>query len=145
MPVQSAAANTDTNGVVTTSYYGDPGDATNTWYVVTREAVRPASNATTSALAASLVVKASAGVLYKLTGVNTLGSTQYIQVHNATSVPSNGAVPAVCIAVPTATTFDIDFGPRGRTFSTGIVVCNSTTVPTKTLGSANCWFDAQYI
>ena len=96
-------------------------------------------------LAASLVVKASAGVLHKVTGVNTLGSTQYIQVHNATSLPADGAVPAVCIAVATGATFDIDFGPRGRTFSTGIVVSNSTTVATKTIGSANCWIDAQYV
>lgn len=145
MPAQSTALNTDTGGVLTSGYYGDPGDGASTWYMVTREAVRPASNATTTALAASLVVKASAGVLYKVTGVNTLGSTQYIQVHNATSLPADGAVPAVCIAVATGATFDIDFGPRGRTFSAGIVVSNSTTVATKTIGSANCWIDAQYV
>lgn len=144
MPAQSTALNTDTSGVLTSSYYGDPGDGTPAWHAVARMIQTAASNATTSALAASLVAKASAGVLLGFQGVNTSGSAQYIQVHDAASLPLNGAVPKLLITVPAGENFSLDLG-RGRVFSTGIVLCNSSTAATKTTGSADCWFDVQYL
>lgn len=144
MPAQSAALNTDTAGILTSSYYGDPGDGTPSWHVIARMVEGAASNATTSALAASLVVKASAGVLLGFQGVNTSGSAQYIQVHDAASLPANGAVPKLVITVPAGENFSLDLS-RGRVFTNGIVICNSSTAATKTIGSANCWIDAQYL
>jgi hypothetical protein len=102
------------------------------------------TNATVTAYATNLVVKASAGTIYMLTGYNSLASSQFIQVHNAISLPADATVPAVMFYVPATSNFSFDFGVYGRFFSTGIVVCNSTTGPTKTIGAANCWFDAQY-
>ena len=102
------------------------------------------TNATTSAYANNLVVKASAGTVYMLSGFNSLASPQFIQIHNATSLPADASVPTVMFYVPALSNFCFDFGVYGRYFSTGIVVCNSTTGPTKTSGAANCWFDAQY-
>lgn len=102
------------------------------------------TNATTSAYATNLVAKASAGVLYMLTGYNSKTSTQFIQIHDAASLPAEGAAPKITFAVPAGQNFSFDFGTFGRAFASGIVVCNSSTGPTKTIGSADCWFDVQF-
>lgn len=103
------------------------------------------SNATVAAYAASLVVKASAGTLFGLSGYNSKVSAQFIQLHDAAALPADTAVPVVVITVPAGANFAIDFGVYGRRFATGIVVTNSSTGPTKTIGAADCWFDAQYV
>jgi hypothetical protein len=105
------------------------------------------SNATnpTSAYVTSLVIKASAGTLYAITGYNSKTSSQFIQVHNTTSLPSNGVAPVIIFTVPASSNFSLDLTPYGRFFSNGITVCNSNTGPSLTLGtSADCWFDVQY-
>ena len=102
------------------------------------------SNSTTTAYASSLVVKASAGVLYMLSGYNSKTSGQFIQLHDTASVPADSAVPKVIFYVPPQSNFSYDFSAYGRSFTAGIVICNSSTGPTKTIGSADCWFDVQY-
>lgn len=101
------------------------------------------TNATTTAYAASLVVKASAGILYGLSGFNSKTSSQFIQIHDSATLPAENAVPKVLVQVAASSAFSLDFGTRGRSFASGIVVCNSSTGPTKTIGSADCWFDGQ--
>lgn len=106
---------------------------------------REPNNATTTALAASLVVKAKPGTLYGFSGVNNKASAQYIQVHDAAALPADTAVPKIVFTVPASSNFTFDFGMYGRRFPTGIVICNSSTLATKTIGAADCWFDVQYL
>lgn len=103
------------------------------------------TNATSSALEASRIAKNTAGTLYGLSGFNSKASGQYIQLFNSATLPADAAVPVLVQFVPAASPFAFDFGIYGRGFSTGIVACNSSTLATKTIGSADCWFDFQYV
>ena len=93
---------------------------------------------------ASLVVKSGPGILYGFTVYNSKSAAQFIQVFDAATLPADGAVPAFVVTVATAANFGVNWLP-GRTFQTGIVICNSSTGPTKTIGSADCFFDCQYV
>ncbi len=102
------------------------------------------SNSTSVAYVASQVAKASPGTVYGVSGYNSKASAQFIQLHDAASLPADTAVPVNVITVPASSNFRIDFGTYGRRFSTGIVISNSSTGPTKTIGSADCFFDVQF-
>ena len=99
------------------------------------------SNINTSAYAASLIIKSSSGRLYRIKGYNSLASTQFIQIHDAASLPANGAIPEIIIPVLASSSFEISL-PEGMSLTSGIVICNSSTGPTKTIGAADCWFQA---
>ena len=97
-----------------------------------------------TALVASVVVKASAGTIFSVVGYNDKTSAQFIQLHDSSSLPADTAVPKIPFRVPAKSNFYLDFGEIGRQCENGIVLCNSSTVATKTLGSADCWFSVQY-
>lgn len=103
-----------------------------------------ALRASSTAYAASLVVKASAGTLLSIIGYNSKVTSQFIQVHNTTSVPADAVAPILTILVPATTNFSFDVPLSGIPCTTGIVVCNSSTGATKTIGSADCYFTAVY-
>ena len=99
-------------------------------------------NSSTAAYAASLVVSKSPAYLCGVTVYNSSASTQFIQLHDAASLPANGVAPKLFFEIQPSSSRLIEF-LRPREFDTGIVVCNSSTGPTKTIGSADCWFDVQ--
>ena len=101
-------------------------------------------NSTSIAYEASRIIKSGPGNLYGLSGYNSKATAQFIQIYDASSLPTDNAVPVTIINVPATTNYSVDFGVYGRRFSIGIVACNSSTGPTKTIGSADCWFDGRY-
>jgi uncharacterized protein YoxC len=102
------------------------------------------TNSTSVVLEASRVIKAAAGTIYGITGHNDSNTAQFIHIYNSTTVPANGAVPVVVFRVAGRSTFTLDWGIYGRFFSTGVSISNSSTLATKTIGAADCWFDVQY-
>jgi hypothetical protein len=95
----------------------------------------------TAALASSKVIKASAGTLYHVVVSNTKASAQFCQIFDSATLPSEAAVPLVSFKLPAgdARSYDVQ---DGMPFTSGIVVCNSSTQATKTIGSADCLFFA---
>jgi hypothetical protein len=104
--------------------------------------VAAATTVSSTAYETSHILKASAGTLFEVSFYNSSTSDQFYQLHNSASLPADTAVPVRIIKVPAGTVGNFDFGLRGRPFSTGIVICNSSTGPTKTIGSADSFFDA---
>jgi hypothetical protein len=95
-----------------------------------------------NALASSLVI---AGV-HKLVGftvLNTKASVQYIQVFDLAALPADGAVPAVVVTVAATSDKGVLWLPP-RKHLEGIVICNSSTAGTKTIGASDCFFDVQF-
>jgi hypothetical protein len=99
------------------------------------------SVAATTALATNLVVKASAGKLFGFYGYST--ATQFIQLHNTASLPADTAVPVGVFPITANTPFSL-WLEHPQPCSTGITLCNSSTGPTKTIGSSNTWITALY-
>lgn len=83
----------------------------------------------TSAVASSLVLKASAGNLYGFS-ITSGASAGYVMVFNATTAPADGAVtPQFCsaIAANASLNFDMTTGNIPERFTTGITLVFSTT------------------
>lgn len=80
--------------------------------------------------------------LFGFTVANTNANAQYILLFDQTSVPADGQVPDVVFQVAGATTDGVLWVPP-RKMLRGIVLCNSTTAGTKTIGAADCAFDVQ--
>ena len=101
-------------------------------------------NYTSKALEKSAVVKTGDGILYGFTVTNTNVAAQYVLLFDATSRPADGAVPIFGQKVSAGDAVSGLWLP-GRTFFAGIVLCNSSTQGSLTIGAADCLFDAQYL
>ena len=100
--------------------------------------------AVSTVLEASRIIKTSPGVLYLVTGLNTLAATQYILVFDAVALPDEGTAPTIPIHTARMRNFFWEGGRFGWYCEKGIVVCNSSTPQIKTIGLANCWFNVLF-
>lgn len=106
------------------------------------EALRPLNNASPY-LVNSRIIKTGPGKLFGFTITNTKTSAQFVQLFDAATLPADGAVPIFSKSVPASDGVGFDWIPA-RTFEVGIIICNSSTSATKTIGSADCLIDAQF-
>ena len=95
----------------------------------------------TSGYAASVIAKASPGNLYGLFGYNSKSSAQWVQCGNSATLPADTATPLITFTVPATSNFSLSIGQFPANFSAGITCWNSSTGPTKTIGSADTWFN----
>lgn len=98
----------------------------------------------TIAYVTSKVSKASAGTFYGLVGYNSKTSAQFIQIFDSATVPADTTAPKFIIPVPASSIFAFDTGRFGVVMANGISWSNSSTAPTKTIGSADCWVNLSY-
>lgn len=106
------------------------------------------STASTSALAANLVVKAAAGSLYsfEVSADATLsGAAWWLMIYNATTAPADGAVtPVKCFAFPSGTTSFFAAFPVPIALSTGITLGVSTNGCFTKAASAHAFISGDY-
>lgn len=114
------------------------------WGVPDEDVALQPFNIHSNAFVSSLVVKTGPGILYGFTVYNSKVAAQFIQIFDAVSLPANGAIPACVFTAATVANLGTNWIP-GRTFTTGCVIANSSTAPTLTIGSADCFIDAQYV
>jgi hypothetical protein len=114
------------------------------WGTPGAELVLEPLNKHSNAYQNGLVVKTGPGVLYGFTVYNSAVAAQFIQWHDRATLPAAGDIPDGVISVATIASQGVAWLP-GRTFHTGIVLVNSSTGPTYTAGSADCFFDAQFL
>lgn len=82
--------------------------------------------------------------VYGFTVYNSNTASQWILMFDRSSVPADNAVPLMAFNVAGSSVLGVYYGRMGRLFRQGLVLCNSTTDTTKTLGTANCFFDVEY-
>ncbi len=100
-------------------------------------------NFSTNRLANSIIVPGKV-VVYGWTAYNTKASAQFINVFDANALPADTAVPLFSWNLAANSGVGFGFQPNGRQFQTGLVLCNSSTDATKTIGSVDCFFDVQF-
>ena len=98
----------------------------------------PDQKSESSALEASRVASTQKTWLHGVFGRNG-AVAQEIQIFDAAALPANGTLTPLSLPVAANQWFAFTFGD-GIPMANGVVVCNSTTANTKTIGAADCTF-----
>ncbi len=101
-------------------------------------------NASSPKLSSSIVAHTGVCRLVGFTATSTNAAAQFVQVHDANAVPANGAIPLFTFNVALVNSVTGYWGSMGRWFDRGLVLCNSSTQGTLTIGVADTLFDVQY-
>jgi hypothetical protein len=89
----------------------------------------------------NLVAKVGACELHGITGYNNSDTAQFIQVFDLAALPADGETPKIILQADPKSNFSYT-GVKGVKFTNGIVICNSSTPESKTIGANDCWFNA---
>lgn len=100
-------------------------------------------NFTPATLKASIVIPGHL-VVYGFSFYSSNAGSQFVLMFDASQVPADTAVPSLAFDAPSKTARGISWAPQGRDFPFGLVLCTSSTDTTKTLGSADTFFDVNY-
>ena len=103
---------------------------------------RVSKNATTPAVANNILVTTGPAFLCGFT-VSSVAA-QFVLVFDAATLPAENTVPLLSFEVAATSALAMDW-VQPRYFRNGIVLCNSSTQHVKTIGSADCLFDVQYV
>ena len=101
------------------------------------------TNFTLGGLRAAIVLPGHL-VVYGFTVTSTNAGAQSLLVFDLAALPADGAVPLIGKALAASDAVGFSWAPQGREFTQGLVLCNSSTLATKTIGAADCFFDVQY-
>lgn len=108
------------------------------------EVSSPPENFAPGGLASSIVLPGNI-VVYGFTVYSSKASAQYVNVFDAQTLPADTAVPLFSWPVSAHNGIGFSWPVNGRRFKSGLVICNSSTDATKTIGSADCFFDVQWV
>lgn len=103
---------------------------------------RVLKNSTSTAAENKRIVTTGPALLVGFTASST--TAQFIQLFDSSTVPADNAIPLPAFAITAGGSVSIDW-ITPRYFANGIVICNSTSQLTKTLGAADTLFDVQYV
>lgn len=101
----------------------------------------PTAANSANAAAASAIVATAPGWVFDIFGYNV--SEPFIQLHDAAALPADASVPLLALPVLAGQWFEFHF-PTGIRFFNGLVLCNSSTDLTKTIGGATTQFVCGY-
>ncbi len=100
-------------------------------------------NFSTNRLVNSIVVPGRI-VAYGFTAYSTAAAAQFILVFDANTLPAESSVPLFVWNLAAHSGVGFGWQPNGRQFQTGLVLCNSSTDATKTIGAVDTFFDVQF-
>lgn len=98
-----------------------------------------------NAYANVLRVKNGPGLFLGFSVYNSAVAAQFIQLFDSQDAPATGDVPVAVFTVATIANLAVSYIFPGRYMLRGMWLANSSTGPTYTAGSADCFFDAQFI
>lgn len=102
-------------------------------------------SAANPALAASWIPMEGAGRFIGVLVSSTKAGAQFFQLFDSGTLPANGTVPIASVDIASTSSKGLFYGEMGRWMDRGIVLANSSTMGSLTIGSADCIFDVQYI
>lgn len=83
--------------------------------------------------------------VYGFSVFSSNASSQFILMFDASTLPADTAVPLMAFPISNSANLGLYFGPMGRIFQRGLILCSSSTSTTKTINAtADCFFDVEY-